>query len=338
MATINAVTDIATMLAVYAFKSVPVYAADLPPRNLFTLNFDESIGTVGQQVVTRIPFTLFGTTANNLANGWGNLQPSSSNVSATLQAKGYDHVFNVVTWDTIGEAQLLNTFANILQKQAANNIFVDVANLVTSSVYTNVCYVNASSQFNLTGALATTSGSGNTGLQSVGTKMDELELTQVDRYALLNPVAYQGLISNIFQTYILGNDRAIVGNGFVPATEKNQAWPGIDVAGFSIFKHPRINTNTSTRPYGGATYSSLDTLAGFAGIPAGVVLAARPMEIAPSPLMAAISVIDPTSGFPLTYMLAFDTSLPGWRLGVYSLYGVAAANTNAIVPILSATT
>jgi hypothetical protein len=338
MATINAVTDIATMLAVYAFKSVPVYAADLPPRNLFTLNFDESIGTVGQQVVTRIPFTLFGSTANNLANGWGNLQPSSSNVTATLQAKGYDHVFNVVTWDTVGESQLLNTFANILQKQTANNLFVDVANLVTASVYTHYCSVSSSSQFNLTGALFTTPGTGNTGLQSVGTLMDELELTQVDRYALLAPTAYQGLISNIFQTYVLGNDRAVVGNGFVAGTEKNQAWPGIDVAGFDVFKHPRINPNTATVPLGGATYSGTQTLAGWAGIPAGIVLAARPMEIAPSPLMAAISVVDPTSGFPLTYMLAFDTSLPGWRLGVYSLYGVAAANTNAIVPIVSATT
>ncbi len=337
MATINAVTDIATMLAVYAFKSVPVYAADIPPRNLFTLNFDESIGTVGQQVVTRVPFTQFGSTANNLANGWSNTQPSSSNVTTTLQAKGYDHPFNVVTWDTIGEAQIVNTFAGILQKQTANNIFVDAANLVTSSTYTNKCYVNSSANFNLTGALFVTSGSGNTGLQSVGTLMDELELPQPDRYTVLNPAAYQGLISQIFQTYVLGNERAVVGNGFVPATEQNQAWPGINVAGFDIFKSPRINTNTAKTPYGGSVYSSSDVLAGWAGVPAGIVLAARPFELAPSPLMATIPVIEPTSGFPLTYMLSFDPSLPGWRIGVYSLYGVSAANTNAIVPIISAT-
>src|ERR1017187_9264496 len=137
MATINATTNIATMLAVYAFKSIPVYGADLPPRNLFTMNFDESISTAGQQVITRIPTTIFGATANNLANGWGNLQPSSSNVTTTLAAKGYDHPFNVVTWDTVGEAQIVNTFAGILQKQVANNIFVDRANLAPRSIYAN---------------------------------------------------------------------------------------------------------------------------------------------------------------------------------------------------------
>lgn len=338
MSTINAVTDISTMLAVYAFKSIPVYAADLPPRNLFTLNFDESIGTVGQQIVTRIPFTQFGSTANNLANGWGNLQPSSSNVTTTLAAKGYDHPFNVVTWDTIGEAQIVNTFAGILQKQTANAIFVDCANLVNTSSYTSACYVNTSSLFNLTGALFTTSGAGNTGLQSVGTLMDELELPQTDRYALLNPAAYQGLISTIFQTYVLGNDRAVIGNGFIDATQHNQAWPGIDLAGFDVFKSPRINTNTAKVPYGGAIYSSTNILAGWAGVPAAIVLAARPFELAPSPLMATIPVIEPTSGFPLTYMLSFDPSLPGWRIGVYSLYGVSAANLNAIIPIVSAST
>src|ERR1035441_2242707 len=346
--TINSVTSIATMLSVYAFKSIPVYAADLPPRNMFTLNFDESIAGLGQSVVTRVPTTLFSTTANNLANGWGNTQPSSSNITTTLQAKGYDHVFNVVTWETIGEAQLINTFANILQKQVANNIFIDAVNLVTGSVYTNMAFVQSSSLFNLTGALNTagTIGAGlSTGLQSAGTLLDELEITQQDRYAILCPTAYQSLIAGIYQTYVLGNDRAVVGNGFTDATMRNAAWPGIDLAGFNVFKHPRINANTAKIPYGGATssYSAVTgtatgALAGWVGAPAGMVLAARTMELAPSPLMAAVSVIEPTSGFPLTYILAFDTSLPGWRMGCYSLYGVSAANTNAIVPIYSTTT
>ena len=343
MGVINSVTNIATMLQVYAFKSIPAYAADMPPRNLFMLNFDESVGTVGQSVTTRVPTTQFGSTANNLANGWGNTQPSSSNITATLAAKGYDHPFNVTTWDTIGEGQLVNTFAHILQKQVANNIFIDAVNLVTGSVFTNTCFVQSSSLFNLTGALNTagTVGAGlNTGLQSVGTLLDELEIPQVNRYTMLNPVAYQGMLSGIYQTYVLGNDRAIVGNGFAGATDRNQAWPGIDVAGFNVFKHPRINANTAKLPYGGATasFAGPNPLAGWAGVEAGLVLAARPMELAPSPLMSAVSVIDPTSGFPLTYILAFDTSLPGWRLGVYSLYGVAAGNTNAIVPIYSLTT
>ena len=336
MATISATTNIATMLSVYAFKSVPIYAADLPPRNLFTLDFDDSIGTVGQSVVVAVPTTIFSTTANNLANGWGSLQPSSSNVTATLQAKGYDHPFNVVTWETIGEAKLISVFANILQKQVANNIFIDCANLVTSSVYTNVAYVSRSVDFNLTGALNTTSTAGAySGLQSVGTLLDELEIEQRDRYCVLNPVAYQGMLSQVYQTYVLGNDRAVVGNGFDP-NPRNGAWPGLDIAGFDVFKHPRINANTTKTPYGGASYGSGNTLAGFAGGPAGIVLAARPMDIAPSPLMATVTVIEPTSGFPLTYLMAFDTSLPGWRIGCYSLYGVAAGNTSAIVPIVAA--
>lgn len=338
MAIINSVTDLATFLAVYAFKSIPVTSADLPPRNLFTLNFDESIGTVGQQVVTRLDITQFGSAPNNLANGWGNLQPTSSNVTTTLQAKGYDHPFNVVSWETIGESQIVNTFAGQLQKQAANAIFIDAANLITSSVFTNTCVVQSSSLFNLTGALYSGSQAGNTGLQSVGTLLDNLEATQPGRYAMLNPAAYQGLISQVYQTYVLGNPRAVVGNGFVDATEKNQAWPGVNLAGFDVFKHPRINANTAKTPYGGATYGSGNTLAGWAGVPSGIVLAARPFELAPSPLMATIPVIEPTSGFPLTYLMSFDPSLPGWRLGVYSLYGVSAGNPNSIVPILSATT
>ena len=336
MAVINATTNIATMLAVYPFKSIDVFAADLPPRNMFTLNFDDAAAGAGQQVITRIPSTTFATTANNLANGWGNTQPSSSNVSMTLNAKGFDHPFNVVTWETIGEAQLINTFGGFLQKQVANAIFVDAANLITSSTYTNVCYVQSSSLFNLTGSLVTSSaGTGNTGLQAVGTLLDNLEITQVDRYGIINPNAYQGLISGIYQQYVLGNDRAVVGNGFVPATERNQAWPGIDLAGFDVFKHPRINSSTAKVPYGGPSYSSNDTLVGWAGVPAGLCLAARPFEIGPAPMAASVAVIDPTSGFPLTYVIAWDSSLPGWRVGVYGLYAVAAGNTNAIVEIIA---
>ena len=41
-------------------------------------------------------------------------------------------------------------------KQVANNIFVDAANLITSSNFASVAYVSSSSNFNLTGALVTT--------------------------------------------------------------------------------------------------------------------------------------------------------------------------------------
>ena len=327
MAVINSVTNIATMLQVYAYKAIPAFVADLPPRNMFTLNFDESIGTVGQSVVTRLPTTNFGSTLNDLSTGWCNLQPSSSNVTTTLAAQGYDHPFNITTWQTIGEQQLINTFANTLQKQVANGIFVQAANLVTSSVFTNTVTVTTSSLFSLTGS---------TGLQGVNAVLDNLEVTQVDRYAMLNPIAYQGLVSTIYPFLTLGNSMAIVGNGFAQTTGNvNNAWPGIQLAGTSIFKNPRISTYTALTPLGGAKYSSGNKLAGWVGNPAGIVLAARPFEVAPSPLTATVSVIEPSSGFPLTYIIAFDSSLPGFRIGCYSLFGVAAGNTNAIVPILT---
>jgi hypothetical protein len=338
MSVINSVTDIQTQLENFAFKSIELNAATLPPRSMYTLDYDDQVAQVGQIISITLPDTIFGSTANDLSNGWGNLQPSSSQVTAALAAKGYDHPFNITTVNTIGEAKLLNAFGTFIQKQAANNIFVDLANLVSSSYFTNVCYVNSSSLFNLTGSLITTSGTGNTGLQSVATQLDEYEVTTQGRYAILNPVAYQGILASAIPAYFLGSPQIVRGNGYVPDQDTNQSYRGVELAGFNCYRHPRINTNTAKLPYGGSKYTGGNVLAGWAGASSGLVLAARPLNLAPAPLMASVPIIDPTSGFPLTYIMSWDTSLPGWRLGTYSLYGVAAGNPNAISIIISAST
>ena len=93
------------VLQVYAFKSIPAFAADLPPRDLYTENYDESVAQVGSSVTTRVPTSQFGA-LNDLSNGWEKQQATSSAITATLKMLGHDHQFNVTEWDTIGEQQL----------------------------------------------------------------------------------------------------------------------------------------------------------------------------------------------------------------------------------------
>ena len=49
--------NLAGFLAVYAQKSLNAFLADMPPRDLFTENFDDSIANGGISVTTRIPTT-----------------------------------------------------------------------------------------------------------------------------------------------------------------------------------------------------------------------------------------------------------------------------------------
>lgn len=325
-------------LQVYAYKTIPAFAADLPPRDLFTENFDASIANEGTAVITRIPTTVFGN-MNNLATGWEAQQATASQISATLATLGHDHEFNVTSWATIGEQQLLNTFTNILAKQVANGISVNVFNNVTNSFYTNTAYVASSSAFNFTNSLVTSTGTGSSGLQSISTLLDNLEIPQAERYAILNPTAYQGLVSSngLYNTLNYGNYDLIRYNGFKDVDGKaiNSSYPGVNLAGFNIFKYPRINTTTAIRPYGGDVYSGGNVLAGFVGNKAGLVVAARVPITFQAPWMTTYTAMEPTSGFPLQFLLALDPSLPGVRLGIYTLFGSAQANPNAIVPIIS---
>lgn len=317
-------------LQVYAYKSLPAFLADLPPRDLFVENFDDSIANEGTAVVTRIPTTVFGGSLNNLDAGWANQSATASAVTVTLGTKGLDHTFNVTQWATIGEQQLLNTFANVLAKQVANGIAVSIMNNVTNSVYTNSVTVASSSLFTFTGSNS---------LQAISTTLDNLEIPQSERYAILTPNAYQSLIGSqgVYQQYVYGDPTIIRYNGFKDADGKalNSSNPGMYLAGFNTFKYARLNANTAKTPYGGATVSTNGGIIGFAGNKAGLAFAARTPVTINNPLVQTYTVVDPTSGFPLQFILAFDPSLPGWRVGVYSLFGSAQGNTNAIVPILA---
>jgi hypothetical protein len=305
---------------------LPAFVADMPPRDLFVENFDDSIANEGTAVITRIPTTSFSSTMNDLANGWANQNSTASSVTVTLATKGYDLSYNVTQWATIGEQQILNTFANQLAKQVANGIAVSVMSNVTNSYYTNTVSIASSSLFNFTGSNS---------LQAISTTLDNLEIPQADRYAILLPNAYQSVTSQIYQQYVYGNPNIVKYNGFTDADGKaiNSANPGLYLAGFNTFKYARLNSNTATLPYGGAVGGT--KLAGFAGNKAGIAFAARTPVTVNNPLVQTYTVIDPTSGFPLQFILAFDPGYPGWRLGVYSLFGSAQGNADAIVPILT---
>lgn len=314
--------SLAGFLQVYALKSLPAFAADLPPRDLWTENFDSAIASEGTAVVTRIPTTVFGS-LNDLSSGWESQQASASAVTVTLKTKGHDHIFDLTQWATVGEQQLLNTFTNILAKQVANGITANVINNVSSSFYTNTYTVNSSSVY----ALADQ--------QAIGAKLDNLEIPQSDRYVIMNPTAYQSMIGGMYQTYVYGDPTVVRYNGFkdVNGNALNSSNPGLYVAGFNTFKYPRF-TN-SNLPYGGDYYTSGDTLIGFAGNKAGIAVAARTPVTVDTPLVQSYTVIEPTSGWPIQFIMAFDTSKPGWRIGIYTLFGSAQGNPKAIVPILS---
>ena len=299
----------------------------MPPRDMFVENFDDSIASEGTAVITRIPATSFASTLNDLSTGWAGTSATASSVTVNLATKGSDHIFNVTEFATIGEQQLLNTFSNVLAKNTANGIAVSIMNNVTTSYFTNTQSVATSSLLTFTGS----SGS----LQAISTQLDNAEIPQADRYAILLPNAYQGVTSTIYQQYVYGDPTVVRYNGFKDADGKaiNSANPGLYLAGFNTFKYPRLNSNTATLPYGGVVCGT--KLAGFAGNKAGLAFAARTPITINNPLVQTYTVVDPTSGFPLQFILAFDPSVPGWRLGVYSLFGSAQGNKNAIVPIVT---
>ena len=247
-----------------------------------------------------------------------------------MALKGHDHVFNILEFETVGEAQLLNTFANILGKQVCNGISVQIFNQVTSSYYTNTVSVASSSLFTYAG----TTGS----LMAASTVLDNLEIPQGDRYSILSPAAYQGLVSsnNFFATYNWGDPRLVRDNGYKSTT--NSAWPGVNIAGFNVFKHARVNANTALTPYGGDKYTGTQTLAGWAGNRAGIVFAARAPQTMQVPGVYSYVGVEPTSGLPFLFGAALDIAKPAWRFFIYSLFGVAQGNKYAIVPIVSQST
>lgn len=314
--------SLAGFLAVYAQKSLTAFLADMPPRDLFTENFDDSIATGGISVTTRIPTTQYGTLNDLGTSGWESAQASASAVTITLATKGHDHPFNVTEWATITPSMLEQLYFPVLAKQVANGVTVAALNNVTSSIYTTTMSVaNA-------GALTLVGGSGS--LQYAAQLLDNNEVPTTDRYCIVNPAAWQGLISGVYQTYILGDSTAVRKNGYSEAGSN----VGYNLAGFNTFKYPRLYG--ASKPYGGDSVSqTTDKLVGVAGNKQGIIMACRvPLDMNTG-LIQSATATDPTSKISLQVILSFDQSKPMWRIGTYILFGTAAGNTKSVVPILA---
>lgn len=307
-------------LAVYAQKSLEQFVADMPPREMFTENFDESIANGGISVTTRIPTTVWGTPNDLGTDGWAKTQGSASSVTATLATKNYDIQFNETEWATITPTMLQNTYFPPMIKQLANGIIVDAISLVTSSVYTTTM-TGAPTTFNVTGAFS---------LASASLLLNKNEVPESSRYAIIDPNMYFGLVSAVTPTYIYGSPGVVQGGGFAGGK------PALKLMDFdSITMYPRFYY--ASKPAGGSSYPTAytDKLVGIAGHKQGLMLAARAPVDVNNGLVQSATAVDPTSKLSIQVRVVYDVSVPVWRLAVVALYGVAAANPRAIIPLLA---
>jgi hypothetical protein len=310
----------------YVFKAIQTPFANMPPRDIYTENFDDAIAEAGQVVHAHQNTTVYGT-LNDLANGWEGTPATASNYSASLKTLGKDHIINTTDFATIGEQRILDTFST-LGRQVANGITVQVMNNVTTSSFTNFLTISSSAQFGFTGS---------NGLQAAGTLLDNLEQDQDQRYFITTPNVYQALVTSndIFKALNYGGNEIIRGNGFkdVDGSDVNSSHPGIKLVDFNIYKYPRLGT-LGLKPYGGDTVA-YNKLVGFAGVKGGLFAANRVPIPVNFPGVTSYVYSDPTSRFSLQYIMGLDFSKPGIRFGTYTLFGSAAANPNAIVPLIT---
>ena len=304
--------SLATFLAVYAQRSLEQFIADMPPIDLWTANFDDTITNAGQSVTTRISTTYYGS-PNDLTAGWSPTSMTSSNVTATLKLQDYDALFNELEWSTITPQVLINTFFQPMARQMANGMVVDALNNVTSSYFTNTLTVNSSSLFTVTGS---------TSLQTCSTILDNLEIPMQDRYCIMTPAMYQGLTSGILPTYYYGDDGAI---------KRNQVQ---ELLNFKLHRYARLKN--ATKPQGGSSYGNSDKMVGLVGNNQGLVMAVRAPVDPNNGIVQSNTAVDPTSKLSIQTRIVYDVSKPGWRLAVVGLWGSAAGNSDAIVPILTA--
>lgn len=310
----------------FVFKSIVTPFANMPPRDIYTENFDDVIAQEGQVVHAHQNTTVYGA-LNDLANGWDNTPATASNYSASLKTLGKDHFIITTDWQTIGEQRILDMFGS-LGRGVANGITVQVMNNITAGAFPTAVTIPSSSQFTYTGS---------NGLQSIATKLDNMEVDQQDRYFITIPDAYSSLVTsnNVFHTLVYGGHEIIRGNGFkdVDGQEVNGSHPGVKFAGFDIYKYPRLGV-LGSRPYGGDVVSTA-TLVGFAGNRTALFAANRVPIPSNFPAVSTYTYVDPTSKFSLQYIMGLDFSKPGIRFGVYTLFGSAAANPNGMVRLIT---
>jgi len=322
--------SLAGFLAVYAQKSLNAFLADMPPRDLFTENFDDSIANGGISVTTRIPTTQYSTLNDLGASGWETAQATASSVTINLATKGHDHAFNVTDWATITPAMLQNLYLPTLAKQTANGVIVTLAQQVTSSYFTSTMTVATSSNVQLN----TATGS----FAYLNATLTNNEIPEPGRYAIVMPSVWQGLLPYITQTYVYGSPQIVQQNGYGDGNALGRQ--GVPVLNFSVYQYPRLYG--STKPYGGDYVGSgtgtNDKLVGFAGHKQGLIVAMRSPLDMNTGLIQSYTAVDPTSKVSLQVVVAFDQSKPMWRLGTYVLFGAAAGNSKAIIPIITQST
>ena len=300
-------------LAVYAQESLAQYIADMPKINLFTKNFDTEIANGGLSVTTRISTTQWGS-PNDLTQGWATTSASSSAVVATLKLRDYDVAFNELEWATVTPQVLQNTYLPQMVKQLANGIVVDAINNVTTASFTNTITVNSSSMFYVTGSTNS--------VQYAATLLSNLEIPEEERYAIIAPSVHQSLVTGIINTYQYGDDEPV---------KRNKVQELLD---FKVMKYARFVN--ATLPQGGAKYTNgTNNLVGLFGHQQGLVAAVRAPQDVNNALVQSSTAVDPTSGLSLQIRWIYDVSKPAWRLAVVSIYGTAAGNTSAIVPVIS---
>jgi len=304
--------NLSGFLAVYAQESLTAFIAGMPKINLFTRNFDSSITNGGISVITRIPTTVWGAANDLSTNGWASTAASASSVTATLKERAFDIPFSELEWATVTPQMLTNLYLPIMAKQLANSIVVDAINNITSSYFTNTITPTSSSNFTVTGS---------TSLQRVATTLSNLEVPDEGRYAVVTPTVYEALAAYILPTYLYGNSNVVQGHNFQ------------NLLGFDLYKYARLSG--STKPLGGDSYTGGDKLIGFAGNSNGLVAAVRAPVDVNNGLVQSATAVDPSSGLSIQTRLVYDVSKPVWRLATVSVFGTAAGNKNAIVPIIT---
>lgn len=304
-------------LAVYAQQSLDAFVAGMPPINLFTKNFSTDIASGGISVTTRLPSTIW-STANDLStNGWATTPATASSYTATLKERAFDQAFSELEFATITPQMLTNLYIPVMAKQLANSITVDAIANITSSVFTNTVSINSSSLFAVTGSASS--------LQAVATKLSNLEVPEEDRYCVVTPNVYEGLVAGVLPTYIYGNNNAV------------QDYNAQRLLNFSLYKYARLYG--ASKPLGGDYVGSGtgtgNKLVGFAGNSNGLVVAMRSPIDVNNGLVQSATATDAASGISVQTRLVYDVSKPMWRLATVAVFGSCAGNPNAIVPIIT---
>lgn len=315
--------SVASTLNVFSNIALEQMIASMPKLDLFTKLFDSEIANGGQALITRLPNTQFQTTPSDLtqiASGntaWNPESGSVNNITINLGLKARAENYDELQWATLTDTNIRNWFLPQLAKQTANDIVVNVLNNVTSSVFTTTLTVPTSSNFAITGALS---------LQQADKLLAKNEIDENNHFFIANPDLYQSLTANlVYQLFENGVVEPVVSNNTVR-----------QVSNFKVARYARLYN--ASLPWGGQAYGNSDKMVGLAGHSQGLVAAIRqPVPINAGTTWSA-NAVDQTSGISLQVRLMYDPSMPVWRLAVLAVYGSAAGNPKAIIPVITQST